>query len=133
VRLLTSGPGAGAISYAGSAAAAASITTTNVTTTTSLPPSTKIRPRGLINSGSMYFANLVLQIVVYYPPFHRLFAELGRVLEGSGPSGSGGLGVSSGMSGINEMAGKMETVQREKRARTRSSGLWWSFLRVCGG
>jgi ubiquitin carboxyl-terminal hydrolase 10 len=45
VRLSTSGPGAsaGEISYAGSAAAAAaSITTTNS------PPSTKIRPRGLI-------------------------------------------------------------------------------------
>ena len=44
--------------------------------------------------------------MVYCPPFHRLFAELGRVLEGSGPSGSGGLGVSSGISGIIGMAGK---------------------------
>jgi ubiquitin C-terminal hydrolase len=54
-------------------------------------------PRGLINSGNMCFANSVLQIMVYCPPFHRLFAELGRVLGGSGPSGSGGLSVSSGM------------------------------------
>ena len=43
--------------------------------------------------------------MVYCPPFHRLFAELGRVFGGSGSSG--GLGVSSqGMNGINGMAGK---------------------------
>ena len=48
--------------------------------------------------GNMYFANSVLQIMVYCPPFHRLFAELGAVLGGSGPSS--GLGVSSGMNGI---------------------------------
>jgi len=86
-RLLTSAPGAGhptiatAISYAGSVAAAASTTIT----TTNLTPSTKIRPRGLIDSSNMCFANSVLQIMVYCPPFHRLFAELGRVLGGAGP------------------------------------------------
>jgi ubiquitin carboxyl-terminal hydrolase 10 len=41
----------------------------------------KIRPRGLINSGNMCFATSVLQMLVYTPPFHRLFVELGRVLE----------------------------------------------------
>jgi len=100
VRLLTSGPGPGdptiatAISYAGSTAAAAASTTI---TTTNLTPSTKICPRGLINSGNLCFANSVLQIMVYCPPFHRLFAKLGRVLGGAGP----GLGDSSGMNGIN--------------------------------
>jgi hypothetical protein len=78
VRLLTSGPGAsasaGTISYAGSAV---STTTTNLT-----PSSTKIRPRGLVNSGNMCFANSMLQIMVYCLPFHWLFAELRKVLAG---------------------------------------------------
>ena len=82
MRLLTSGPGAsasvgaGTISYAGSAGAAVSTPTTN------LPPSIKIRPRGLINSGNMCFTNSVLQIMIHCPPFHRLFSELGKVLGG---------------------------------------------------
>ncbi|KAG6868798.1 hypothetical protein C0993_010094 [Termitomyces sp. T159_Od127] len=37
-----------------------------------------IRPRGLINSGNMCFANSVLQVLLFCPPFHRLFTELGR-------------------------------------------------------
>jgi hypothetical protein len=96
VKLLTSGPGAsagvGAISYAGSAAAAS-------TSTTNLAPSTKIRPRGLINSGNMCFANSVLQIILYCPPFHRLFAELGKVLGGVGLSGINGVTSGNGASG----------------------------------
>jgi len=55
----------------------------------------------------MCFANSVLQIMVYCPPFHRLFAESGRVLGGSGTSGvgssglgAGALGVSAGMNGM---------------------------------
>jgi len=39
--------------------------------------------------------------MVCCPPFHRLFAELGRVLGGAGP----GLGVSSGINGINGVGG----------------------------
>ncbi|KAG5642923.1 hypothetical protein DXG03_001874 [Asterophora parasitica] len=62
------------------------------------PPSTGdaplIRPRGLINSGNMCFANSVLQVLVYCPPFHRLFTELARFgfgfraseKEGKGPT-----------------------------------------------
>lgn len=54
---------------------------------TSFPPTTigltsagSIRPRGLVNNGNMCFANSVLQVLVYCPPFHRLFVELGRLL-----------------------------------------------------
>jgi len=66
----------------------------------------------------MYFVNSVLQIIVYCPPFHRLFAELGTVLGGSGPPS--GLGVSSDMNGINGVVGRVEMEQRQGRARTRS-------------
>ncbi|KAI0748393.1 hypothetical protein C8Q80DRAFT_1171656 [Daedaleopsis nitida] len=44
--------------------------------------SMKIRPRGLVNTGNMCFANAVLQILVYCPPFHRFFSELRRHLAG---------------------------------------------------
>lgn len=37
-----------------------------------------IRARGLINLGNMCFANTVLQILTYCPPFHKLFIELQR-------------------------------------------------------
>jgi len=54
---------------------------------TSFPPTSigltsagSIRPRGLVNNGNMCFANSVLQVLVYCPPFHRLFVELGRLL-----------------------------------------------------
>ena len=42
----------------------------------------KIRPRGLVNTGNMCFANAVLQILIYCPPFHRFFSELKKHLAG---------------------------------------------------
>ena len=36
-----------------------------------------------MNSGNMCYANSVLQVLVYCPPFQRLFAELGKVTSGS--------------------------------------------------
>ncbi|RXW12971.1 hypothetical protein EST38_g12880 [Candolleomyces aberdarensis] len=44
------------------------------------PFTSKIRPRGLVNSGNMCFANSVLQILLYCQPFHRLFLEIGKLL-----------------------------------------------------
>ena len=38
----------------------------------------RIRPRGLVNTGNMCFANAVLQVFVYCQPFRRLFLELDK-------------------------------------------------------
>lgn len=40
----------------------------------------RLRARGLVNSGNMCFANAVLQLLVYCPPFWKLFKELGRLV-----------------------------------------------------
>ncbi|KAH7918337.1 UCH-domain-containing protein, partial [Leucogyrophana mollusca] len=46
-----------------------------------------IRPRGLVNSGNMCFANAVLQVLVYCPPFARFFDALGALVgDGGFPS-----------------------------------------------
>ncbi|KAK0482621.1 hypothetical protein IW261DRAFT_1468778 [Armillaria novae-zelandiae] len=44
------------------------------------PSTSKLTPRGLINTGNMCFANSVLQILLYCPPFFKLFYELGRLV-----------------------------------------------------
>ncbi|KAI9574185.1 hypothetical protein HD554DRAFT_2045090 [Boletus coccyginus] len=41
----------------------------------------KIRPRGLVNPGNMCFANTILQVLIYCPPFWRLFFDLGKYLD----------------------------------------------------
>ncbi|QRV74931.1 ubiquitin carboxyl-terminal hydrolase [Ceratobasidium sp. AG-Ba] len=41
------------------------------------------QPRGLINSGNMCFANVVLQALVYSAPFVRLFETLARLVPGN--------------------------------------------------
>ncbi|KAG6918840.1 hypothetical protein DXG01_011245 [Tephrocybe rancida] len=51
-----------------------------------------IRPRGLINAGNMCFANSVLQVLLFCPPFHRLFTELARFSFGFRPSEKDGKG-----------------------------------------
>ncbi|KAK2459503.1 hypothetical protein APHAL10511_008487 [Amanita phalloides] len=56
-----------------SSSSSSSLSPTVGTTTTT------IRPRGLINSGNMCFANAVLQMLVYTLPFQRFFVELGRI------------------------------------------------------
>jgi Family of unknown function (DUF6535) len=38
-----------------------------------------LRTRGLVNTGSMSFANTVLQLLVHFPPFWNLFRELGNM------------------------------------------------------
>ncbi|KAJ4478368.1 hypothetical protein J3R30DRAFT_3333394 [Lentinula aciculospora] len=65
-----SGPASSGISYA-----AMSVASTKPTRTTS----SQIHPRGLINTGNMCFANSVLQLLTYSPPFFRLFHEIGRI------------------------------------------------------
>ena len=72
--------------------------------------SISIRPRGLINNGNMCFANSVLQVLVYCPPFRRLFVELGRLLAPDGinskdkPTNNANKGQANGSTLINATA-----------------------------
>ncbi|KAJ7279682.1 hypothetical protein C8J57DRAFT_1125435 [Mycena rebaudengoi] len=50
-------------------------------------PTTRLLPRGLINTGNMCFANAVLQVLVYCAPFAQLFMRL-RGLLGEGERGA---------------------------------------------
>ncbi|KIY71081.1 cysteine proteinase [Cylindrobasidium torrendii FP15055 ss-10] len=56
------------------------LTTGNPALSAPAPSPSKLKPRGLINTGNMCFANSVLQILLYCPPFFRLFHELGRLV-----------------------------------------------------
>lgn len=98
-----------------------------------------------MNSGNMCYANSVLQLLVYCPPFQRLFVELGNVLSGSavtGSSGSGSLLVngsgplsSSSSSGststppINGLNGKIKEKDREAVGMTPLVDATVEFLR----
>ena len=86
MRLLTNGPGVNVGVGAGDVlcwirGAAASTTTT----TTNLTLSTKIPPPGVDQLWQHMFCQFG---VAYCPPFHRFFAELGRVLGGVGLNGT---------------------------------------------
>ncbi|KAL4068204.1 cysteine proteinase [Scleroderma citrinum] len=76
------------IPAASSTSAAASIPITKkpellslLTSGPSSQPLMKIRPRGLVNTGNLCFANATLQVLVYCPPFWKLFCELGKFLD----------------------------------------------------
>ena len=49
-----------------------------------------LRARGLVNTGSMCFANAVLQILVHSPPLWNLFRQLGDLRGTVGPETGGG-------------------------------------------
>ena len=52
-----------------------------------------LRTRGLVNTGSMSFANTVLQLLVHSPPFWNLFWELGNM---KGQHGAGNMKTGGG-------------------------------------
>lgn len=56
------------------------LTTGKPATSAPAPSPSKLKPRGLVNTGNMCFANSVLQILLYCPPFFRFFNELGRLV-----------------------------------------------------
>ncbi|KAH9484498.1 putative ubiquitin carboxyl-terminal hydrolase 3 [Psilocybe cubensis] len=101
ITLLTTGPPSpvppphsastgGPINFAAAAASANAAQTYAKQIEAAMGATLKVRPRGLVNSGNMCFANSVLQVMVYCPPFHRLFGELGRVFRGlDGEKGNG--------------------------------------------
>ena len=61
--------------------------------TLSSPPDdatlSRLRARILPNEGNMCFANAVLQLLVYCPPFWNLFSDLGRLTSQTGRRGQG--------------------------------------------
>jgi Family of unknown function (DUF6535) len=73
------------------------LSSATVTAAPNHPTSNATRPRprvrGLVNSGSMCFANATLQLLVHSPPFWDLFRELGDL---NVQLGAGDLGTGSG-------------------------------------
>ena len=73
------------LSNAGPLSLLGSMTPSRPTENATLP---RLRARGLVNTGSMCFANSVLQLLVHSPSFWNLFRELGGL---TGQLGVGGL------------------------------------------
>ena len=46
------------------------------------PPAPLTHPRGLVNTGNMCFANVVMQALLHTPPFYKLFEMMGHALSG---------------------------------------------------
>jgi hypothetical protein len=46
------------------------------------PPAPLTHPRGLVNTGNMCFANVVMQALLHTPPFYKLFEMIGHALPG---------------------------------------------------
>ena len=78
-----------------------------------------IRPKGVVNSGNMCYANSVLQLLVYCTPFQRLFAELGKLLSSS----SGSAAVSGPDSLVNGSAGPSSSSTSISSSGSTTNGL----------
>ena len=76
-----------------------------------------IRPRGIVNSGNMCYANSVLQLLVYCTPFQRLFVELGKLLS------SGSAAVSGSDSLVNGSAGHLSSSTSISSSGSTTNGL----------
>ena len=77
-----------------------------------------IRPRGIVNSGNMCYANSVLQLLVYCTPFQRLFVELGKLL-----SSSGSAAVTGSDSLVNGSAGHLSSSTSISSSGSTTNGL----------
>ena len=89
----------------------------------------RLRARGLVNSGNMCFANAVLQLLVYCPPFWKLFRELDRLMgprdygDGQGTGGSTTLLVDATVRFLEEFVydEKMSLPTQQSQQQTRNA------------